>query len=433
MRFKPWNPTQAHPHNVYHRFSLTYILLAIFFIVLMPLLGRSAYGDEFIALSDIHFDPFFECEKETNTSQPCEIIQHLNQTAAEQWQTVFEEFQEYKTPSLPTTPQETNFSLLESTLEQLKIIQNANQTEPASQKIKFIVLGGDYLGHNYQEKYQQYSKDLSESGYEAFVKKTMQFLILEIHQKLPNLPIIPAIGNNDSYSGDYVSDPHGLFYQDMGKLFWPELPQSTGPLRSKASQDFEKTFNQGGYYKIQLTPSEEIIILNSVLFSRVASSVSSPLNTAVTQEFSWLKREISQAQKNGSHVWILMHIPDVIDDYASQKAKVNIPLWNPVYDQAFLKIIHAHQNTITAILTGHFHRAGSFVYQTGSSDILDSYIPGIDSTHGNQPSFNIYTFDPDTFNLKTLSEYDLMLVASNSSDQNPKNQNIWAKKFPQSI
>jgi hypothetical protein len=448
------------------RFMLYSLGLIFCTLFLNFIINLQAYADNFIALSDLHFDPFAQCEKDNQLSYSCPIIKKLNQEPAEQWTATF---QKYDSTPIPNSRQETNFALLESTLQFIQSIQstqsiqkiqrseqinnmnnmNEQKENGESQAIKFILLGGDYLAHDYQNKYQLYSKDLSLKGYQAFVRKTMQFLMQDIHQAFPNTPIIPTLGNNDSYSGDYISDPQGLFYKDMSEIFWPLLPKAQGDYSQKlySYPVFLKTFEQAGYYAVPLilatSPisktskifeinsiadsefarsnmnqnSNQLIVLNSVLFSRLAqidqniqriNSINSidSIDSASHKELQWFNQKLDQAEENHSHVWILMHIPDVMDDYASKKIGKEIPLWSSIPNQEFLKILQDHPGTIQIIFTGHFHQPGSSVYTTSSSRILDSYIPGIDSTHGNRPSFNLYRFDSKNFRVKTITEYD---------------------------
>jgi sphingomyelin phosphodiesterase acid-like 3 len=346
-------------------------------------LSSSVSAAELLTLSDIHFNPFEECHI---AQTPCPLIEKLENSPAQDWPKILEQ---NSASTFTGVHEETNLPLLESTL---------NYAQSASHP-DFIFLGGDYLGHDYAEKYALYSHHSSQADYEAFVNKTLMFLMNEVHSRFQNTPIIPAIGNNDSYSGDYVSDPDGLFFQQTGALFFPLL-------NHQDPSAFANTFDHNGTYSLTLSPSLRLIVINSVLFSskgEVTSSQQKPLSAFAAEEIQWLSEELSLAEKDGQKVWILLHIPDVIDDYASKKAGKPVPLWDPVSDKNFLHLLNQHQATIQIIFSGHFHTDGEHQYGT----ILDTYLPGIDSTHGNLPGFKTYHFNEKTGQLTDIALYEI--------------------------
>ncbi len=376
-------------------FSKTFVL--IFGLALIGAVNP-AHADTLLGLSDIHFVPFETCAMpSTDDNKPCPLIQELVAAPVSSWGNIFKK--EVESPINPPG-QETNFALWEQTLSFAK-----STVHP-----RFIFLGGDFLGHDYETKYALYSQDTSESGYENFVQKTMVFLISEIHQTFPGVPVFFTLGNNDSYSGDYVSDPNGKFYQDMGRF---GLPLFQGSIPNTA--DFFTSFDSGAYYAAQLGSQQELIVLNSVLFSAKGSvpvSNSVTLQQSASEELSWLDQTLSTAERNHENVWILMHIPDVIDDYASKKAGYPVELWSDPYNPDFLSLLEKYHSTIKLIFTGHFHRDGSYTYalpdaQTGKTlDLLDTYLPGLDSTHGNQPGFKTYEFDEKSFAVSSMNLYE---------------------------
>ncbi len=332
-----------------------------------------ASANELLTLSDIHFNPFESCTFSLDSHSVCPLIQALNAAPAESWRSILQK--DDKSPIAPSG-QETHIALFEATLHFAQ-----SQFHPS-----FIFLGGDYLGHGYQENYRWYSKDASKAGYENFVKKTLTFLFSEIHDTFPKVPTFFTIGNNDSYFGDYISDPNGPFYQDIQTLALP--------------------FHGGEYYVASLAPQHELVILDSVLFSAkgsVPASNSVSLPEAAKQELFRLAGTLQEAEKNHTQVWILMHIPDVVDPYASKKAGHPIELWDAQSDQIFRALLKQYAQTVTLIFSGHFHTDGSFIYPSG---LVDTYLPGLDSTHGNPPEFKVYDFDPQSFAIHSMSLYE---------------------------
>jgi hypothetical protein len=100
-------------------------------------------------------------------------------------------------------------------------------------------------------------------AYQAFTAKTVEFLALEFQKHFPGVPILPAVGNEDAYCGDYKVQPAGPFLEMFARA-WMRLP---GPALEAAA--FQTSFSRGGYYSALLpSPSEHrVIVLNSVFFS----------------------------------------------------------------------------------------------------------------------------------------------------------------------
>lgn len=235
-----------------------------------------AAASNFISISDIHFNPFLSCQ-----TAPCPLIKNLSAAPASQWQAVFIREGQYR---FSHYQEDTDYALLQSALSSL-------QASAAHVHPRFVLILGDFLGHNYQAMYQRYSGDQSAQGYGDFVDKTIIFLSRELQAAFPGVPIYPVIGNNDSASGDYSEIPSGEFYRATAAAWSPLLD---APNRAA----FHKTFPYAGYYSVTV-PGEtrhRIIVLNTVLFSPYAHSASdAELNTAAETELNWLQSQLEQA------------------------------------------------------------------------------------------------------------------------------------------
>src|ERR1700738_4121808 len=62
--------------------------------------------------------------------------------------------------------------------------------------------------------YNASAADHSAAAYPLFVRKTMQFVALQLATTFPDTPILPALGNNDEVCGDYRLQPDGPFLAD---------------------------------------------------------------------------------------------------------------------------------------------------------------------------------------------------------------------------
>lgn len=352
------------------------------------LAGTSKTEQTFIAFSDIHFDPFYTCEKNTT---PCPVIKKLMNTDAKHWNQVFQQFD----TGLPSPyGQDTNYPLLQSALR--AIHTQAKQSSPA-----FALILGDFLAHDFKEHYQIYSGDSSAIGYQNFVRKTLQFLAQQIHTALPNMPVYPAVGNNDSYTGNYNASSDGNFFKDMAIIWKPLIKNSNGT--------FSQTFPMAGYYSINPPDDAKlrIIVLNTVLFSKQAPDDKTS-QQAAQQQLTWLKAQLKQASQKKQKVWLAFHIPPGINVYYTIKnpIKLIIPFWASAYNQNFLTILNNSDSPVVAIISSHVHMDG-FQIIPAKKPIPDTFVASISPIYRNNPSFKIYSFQLNSGQFKNFISYYL--------------------------
>src|SRR5207244_12743148 len=82
----------------------------------------------------------------------------------------------------------------------------------------FVPLPGDFLAHNFRREFDAAAADHSDAAYRRFVRKTMQFVALQLTTTFPDTPILPALGNNDAVCGDYRLQPDGSFLADTSPI-----------------------------------------------------------------------------------------------------------------------------------------------------------------------------------------------------------------------
>ena len=230
--------------------SFRCIVAIILMGYLSPGITAPLLTDKFISFADIHFNPFSDCK---SSFKACPLANKLRAANYQEWEAIFNQ---YGTKKLPATKHDTNYALFNSALAEW---QRMNQQEHP----KFGLILGDFLVHQFRTRYILYSHDTSRAGYQNFVKKTLQFMTYKIHQTFPEIDVYAAVGNNDSYRGDYASVPNGKFFQETAQT-WSTL------IHDQANQNsLLRTFPQGGYYAVSLSHNQKqrILILNTVLFS----------------------------------------------------------------------------------------------------------------------------------------------------------------------
>src|SRR6266849_639293 len=134
-----------------------------------------AFAEQFLAVSDIHFNPF---------ADPA-IVAKLEAADVSQWDAIL-------TSSTVTTfstyGSDVNDPLLRSAIGEMR----TQLPSPA-----FVLISGDFLAHDFDKSYQQYATDKSQTAYSAFVTKTVAYVASAFRKAYPGVRVYPTLGNND--------------------------------------------------------------------------------------------------------------------------------------------------------------------------------------------------------------------------------------------
>jgi hypothetical protein len=350
----------------------------------------------FMSIADIHFDPFTSCD--VLATEACPIIKKLQQATPDTWDSVFSQYDSHKVSRFG---HDTNYALLKSALNEIQQV-NKNQNPT------FTLILGDFLAHHFREKYISYSHDKTKQGYQKFVNKTLQFLAKQIRQAIPQGDIYPAVGNNDSYTGDYGVVPQGSFLHDTS-IAWQHLISN-----NSNRQAFLREFPEGGYYAVTLpgNPKQKILVLDTVLFS---TAVTGPhVKQAAQKELQWLHHQLERADKQHQRVLIACHVPTGIDVYATLRSFLGgaREFWFSEYTKEFGKNVQQFTHVIAAILPAHIHRDKQEWLDGSNPKMLMSFTPAISPIFGNNPGFKIYEYDKTSLKLQKYIIYYYSLNAT---------------------
>ena len=331
----------------------------------------------FVVLSDIHFDPLYDPE----------LVPRLQAADARQWLRIFESS---KVTRLSGYGEDTNYPLLKSALSTLR----CRTPEP-----DFVLISGDFLSHGFPQD-------------AALARKTLEFLTLRLQATFPGIPVLPALGNNDSDCGDYIQQPGGPFLADLAGI-WRPLP---GP----EAGTWARSFPAGGYYSVPhpTVPKLRLVVLNTVLFSPKYQNCGQAPADPGQDELAWLAEVLKQAAANGEKVWTLYHIPQAVDVYSTLSQKQVKTMWKDQYSSGFSQT--ANLGLVTASFAGHSHMdelllpaSGGFVHIT----------PAVSPLFGNNPGYQVFSYSRSTGALLDYQAFFLNLGAGQDADL------PWAREY----
>jgi sphingomyelin phosphodiesterase acid-like 3 len=248
----------------------------------------------------------------------------------------------------------------------------------------YIIIPGDLLCHDGVEKLSNKEKAEAIKYISTVFKNTFKHAV-----------ILPALGNNDTYLGDYAMEKNDPVFKMFFNSFFDK------DVRGKIIDD---KCNEGGYYayRPQADLSLTIIVLNTTLFS--ADPRAKESHELADDELMWLNNVLDNCK--GS-VWLVYHIPPGKDGYYALKGK-DVDLWDTQHDyyKQFLKIVTGHPN-IKAQFAGHTH-VDDFKLVCDEKGIPVSYIhivPSVSPVHGNNPAFQQVYFDRHTYRISDYKTF----------------------------
>jgi hypothetical protein len=321
-------------------------------------------------MSDLHFDPMADPR----------LVDQLAAAEPEQWRQVLDSSDDR---SLGRYGRDSNWMLLRSALQQMA------ETVP---KPGFVLISGDFLAHRFRPEFDAAARDHSDAAYRVFVRKTMQFLGLQLEQTFPATPIIPALGNNDEECGDYQLQPGGPFLADTLPILRRLVGSAGGP-------GFDRDWQSYGNYTARVSGIRILSANTNFLSIHYRNACGSPADGDPGRAtLAWLEAELAAAKEAQQRVWLVYHIPPGIDGYATLRQGAcpgtMIPMWDQTYAGPFLALMKRYADTVTASFAGHTHvddfrLIGDAEGRYGFALIT----PAVSPIFGQNPAFRTIVYD----------------------------------------
>jgi sphingomyelin phosphodiesterase acid-like 3 len=347
-----------------------------------------------LMLSDIHFEPFWDPAKaaqlESAPVRAWDAILAAPPSADRQQR--FDALQDKCQARGVDTP----YALFKSSLTAI----HAKAGEAG-----FAVVSGDLVAHAFSCKYSTLFPQSSPKTYSAFVVKTLDYVLHELHNALPGVPVYAALGNNDSGCGDYQLDGNSEFLRAAGAIFTEGFPEAV-------REDGERTFAAGGYYSIALpAPIEHtrLLVLDDLFMSRKYSTCNgTPDATAGVAQIAWLHAELERAREHKETVWVMGHIPPGIDPFSTILKMRNV--CGGKSPDVFLasddlgKTVGDFADVVKLAVFAHTHMdelrllkpSGGEIPRGAQAGVAVKLVSSISPINGNSPSFTLAQIDPAT-------------------------------------
>jgi hypothetical protein len=320
--------------------------------------ARAAGDDTFVVLSDIHFNPF--APKDQATSRIGE---------------------------------DTNQALLTSGLATFaRAMANAD----------FAIVPGDLLAHEFKAKAAaSLGVDAASPAVADMATRTTLFVAGALAKALNGKPAFVAFGNEDSICGDYKIEPGG-----------PYLAATREAVRGlvgaeRLDADFAETWAATGYYAARhpTVANGLIVVLNDVMWSpHYQDTCGSNGIAAAETMMRWFRDRLARQRAAGGRVWLVHHIPWGIDAYSTLNAKAPscparvVPFLKEPFASELRALLMEYRDMIQASFSGHTHFDDYrlLIDARGAVIGLDKIVPALSPIFGQNPGFQVFTYDRQT-------------------------------------
>jgi sphingomyelin phosphodiesterase acid-like 3 len=347
-----------------------------------PATGRA------LLISDIHFDPL---------ADPA-IVKRLIASPVVEWDAIF---RSSKLKSFSHYEADTNYPLFSSALDAVA----------AQKPFDYVIFAGDALPHNFAQAFVLAGG--TSDQFPEFAARTEAFAVQELQNRL-KVPVVAALGNNDSSCGDYKIPPNSPF-----------LAATADQLTVLAtSPEAKSTFQLGGFYSIAhpTVANQDIIILNDVFWSASYKSCIPNTGDPGEAEMDWLGWKLYTDRMQHRSVTLVMHIPPGMDPYSSSRGGCQKPVsfWQAKYSTEFSTLMSTYSDVVQLAFAGHTHM-DDFRVSAASPPALPLRItPAVSPIFGNNPAFSVMTYNLTTASVSDITTFFVALSSTTPS---------WSKEY----
>ena len=366
-------------------------------------LGSSKQTIRALLISDIHFDPFHDPGK----------ARQLESAPASAWEAILS--------TAASTDQQRKFDALQQRCHAkgvdtppalLRSVVTAMKAKVAD--AKFAIVSGDLVVHDFTCRYQALFPDASPGAYQAFVLKTVRYVLGDLRSAFPGVAIYAALGNNDSGCADYQLDPNSGFFASAGGIVASGLPAAE---RQTANREFAA---EGNYSVTMAEPmrNTRLIVLDDTFLSpKYKTCAGKKDSTGPDDEIAWLKSQLADARQAGQRVWVMGHIPPGIDPPSTALKFRDVcggqaPVMFLTSDE-IPELLVEYADVVKLGIFAHTHMDEFRLLRPEAKGALGGVpvkmIPSVSPVHGNNPSFTVASINPSSASMQDYT----VVTASN--------------------
>lgn len=372
-----------------------------------------------VFLSDIHFEPFFDPGK----------VEKLAASPVSAWMAILEAEpsadREQRFAALekkcPTRGEDTAYPLLDSSLR-------AVRRDGAG--AKFVTVSGDLISHSFECKFGAAFPQAEPGDYRAFVEKTIDFVLVQVDEAVPGVPVYVALGNNDSDCGDYKLDAHSEFLRAIGAEVAKSFPVAE-------RKGIVESYTAGGYFsaRLPLRNARMLVLDDQFMGAKYATCGGKADRTATDAQVVWLLQQLAEARSNHERVWVMAHIPPGVDFHstATHMAEACGATGPRMFlsSEKLAEALGEYSDVVKLAIFAHTHMDEVRVLRAEGAGVSKGVpvkvVSSISPINGNAPSFTVAQVDEGTAELKDYR----VIVATNATgiDTAWREEYDWRKTF----
>ena len=372
-----------------------------------------------VMVSDIHFEPFFD---------PAKAVQ-LAAAPVSAWKGILAgpvsadreaRFAELG-KSCPVRGQDSSYPLFDSSLR-------AMRKDGAG--AKFVTVSGDLIAHSFQCKFGVVFPHAAAGEYRTFVEKAIDFVIDQLDEAVPGVPVFVALGNNDSDCGDYQLDAHSEFLASVGEEVAKSFPEGE-------RKGIAESYAAGGYFSARLPAGNArmLVLDDQFMGAKYTTCGGKPDAAAAEAQLDWLEKQLAEARQTKEKVWVMAHIPPGVDVHATAlKMDVTCGAKGPkmfLASEKIADVLTENSDVVALAVFAHTHMDEWRILkpENGASggDVAVKGVASISPINGNLPSITVARVSASSAG---LVDYKVM-VASNATgvDTTWREEYDWGKTY----
>ncbi len=376
-----------------------------------------------VMLSDLHFDPFHDPAK----------VPQLVKAPAEQWEAILKQPDSAAQAADFAAVQEACHSK-QSTDSPFPLLKSALDTARAQAAgARLVTVSGDLIVHELDCRYRaalhlEPATGDDQSLSAEFAEKATVFVMKQIEETFPKMPVYLALGNNDSRCNHNRLDVRDAYLKATSQAVIDGLVGVSAAERVLAMA----TYESAGYYAVTMAaPMKKtrlLVVDDTYMMAQYENCEADAKDRKGAEEqLEWLDKQLDAARKQGERVWVMGHVPPTVSpEKVLAKGKAFCAAGGKsvttfLYSDALAEALESHADVVTLTIFGHTHMDELHLLGEGKSAVAMKVVSSVSPVSGNLPSVTIGSVAPASAELVDYTVY----VASNRTGVGT----AWTKEY----